>query len=187
MLINDKMFEMYDVITTMSERIAGRFAIFRNNKKYRLLQFRCKKWKEYLSTNDHIGFDESDWVRLVLPEKRILTGIYKLIFKHFLSYTKWVEYTYKLYSNRYTRKFAKELFTTPIPKDFEVWEYDNISGRMYAPNGSEIPYLHFLFFKITKYLETDKYWKGDYWMLQNYGLDNLRKILFSLNGVVGKQ
>ena len=32
MLINDKMFEMYDVITTMSERIAGRFAIFRNNK-----------------------------------------------------------------------------------------------------------------------------------------------------------
>lgn len=186
MLTNDKMLEMYDVITTMAERIAGHFAIFRNNGKYSSLPFKCKKYKQYLHTDNHIGFDESDWVRLVLPEKRILTGIYKLLFKHFVPYTRWVDHTYKVYSNQYTRKFAKELFTTPIPKDSEIWTYNNIQGRMYAPNGSEIPYLHFLFFKKTKYLKTDKYWKGDYWMLQHQDLASLKNIEFSLKCVVGK-
>ncbi len=183
-LTSDNMLNSYDVITTMSERIAGHFAIFRNNEKYRTLGFKCPQWKEHLLLNEHVGFDESDWVRLVLPEKRILTAIYKSLFKPFMSYGKWVEMTYRLYSNKWNRKFTKEMFTTPIPKDGEVWTYDNKTGKIIAPDGRELPYLHFLFFKKTKYLETDKYWKNDFWKIdKNSDFNNIRNISFSLNGV----
>lgn len=184
MLINDEMLDTYDVITTMSERIAGHFAIFRNNEKYRHLPFKCVKWKEHLMAVEHVGFDESDWVRLVLPEKRVLTAVYKLIFKHFVSYGKWVSITYRLYSNRWNRKFAKEMFTTPIPKENDVWKYDNATGKVYAPDGRELPYLHFLFFKKTKYLETDKYWKNGFWKIpENKKLERNDVVEFSLVGV----
>lgn len=183
-LINDRMLDTYDMITTMSERIAGHFAIFRNNDKYRMLPFKCSKWKEHLQSEEHVGFDESDWVRLVLPEKRFLTAIFKVLFRPFLSYGKWVELTYRLYSNKWNRKFTKEMFTTPIPKDGEVWTYDNKTGRIFASDGKELPYLHFLFFKKTKYLETENYWKGDYWAVDNKGdFSEMKSIYFSLDGV----
>ena len=183
-LTNDNMLNSYDVITTMSERIAGHFAIFRNNEKYRLLPFKCSRWKEQLLYAEHVGFDESDWVRLVLLEKRFLTALYKCLFKPFMSYGKWVELTYRLYSNKWNRKFTKEMFTTPIPKDGDIWIYDNKTGKIIAPDGRELPYLHFLFFKKTKYLETDKYWKGDYWKIdKNSDFNNIKNISFSLNGV----
>ena len=132
-----------------------------------MLGFKCPQWKEYLLSSEHVGFDESDWVRLVLPEKRFLTALYKGLFKPFMSYGKWVELTYCLYSNKWNRKFTKEMFTTPIPKDGDVWTYDNKTGKIIAPDGRELPYLHFLFFKKTKYLETDKYWKNDFWKIDN--------------------
>lgn len=183
-LTSDNMLNSYDVITTMSERIAGHFAIFRNNEKYRTLGFKCPQWKEHLLLNEHVGFDESDWVRLVLPEKRILTAIYKSLFKPFMSYGKWVEMTYRLYSNKWNRKFTKEMFTTPIPKDGDVWTYDNKTGKIIAPDGRELPYLHFLFFKKTKYLETDKYWKDDYWKIDKKNdFSKIKNITFSLNSV----
>lgn len=187
-LTSDNMLNSYDVITTMSERIAGHFAIFRNNEKYRTLGFKCPQWKEHLLLNEHVGFDESDWVRLVLPEKRILTAIYKSLFKPFMSYGKWVEMTYRLYSNKWNRKFTKEMFTTPIPKDGDVWTYDNKTGKIIAPDGRELPYLHFLFFKKTKYLETDKYWKDDYWKIDNVGdCSEITDIYFSVNEVNDKK
>lgn len=183
-LTNDNMLNSYDVITTMSERIAGHFAIFRNNEKFRSLPFKCSRWKEQLLYIEHVGFDESDWVRLVLPEKRFLTAIYKGLFKPFMSYERWVEITYRFYSNKWNRKFTTEMFTTPIPKDGEVWFYDNQTGKIIAPNGRELPYLHFLFFKKTKYLETDKYWKDNYWNIdKNSDFFEIKKISFSLNGV----
>lgn len=183
-LTSDNMLNSYDVITTMSERIAGHFAIFRNNEKYRTLGFKCPQWKEHLLLNEHVGFDESDWVRLVLPEKRILTAIYKSLFKPFMSYGKWVEMTYRLYSNKWNRKFTKEMFTTPIPKDGDVWTYDNKTGKIIAPDGRELPYLHFLFFKKTKYLETDKYWKNDFWKIDKKNdFSKIKNISFSLNSV----
>ena len=46
-----------------------------------------------------------------------------------MSYGKWVELTYRLYSNKWNRKFTKEMFTTPIPKDGDVWTYDNKTGK----------------------------------------------------------
>lgn len=183
-LTSDNMLSSYDVITTMSERIAGHFAIFRNNEKYRTLGFKCPLWKEHLLLSEHVGFDESDWVRLVLPEKRILTAIYKSLFKPFMSYGKWVEMTYRLYSNKWNRKFTKEMFTTPIPKDGDVWTYDNKTGKIIAPDGRELPYLHFLFFKKTKYLETDKYWKNDFWKIDKKNdFSKIKTISFSLNSV----
>lgn len=186
-LTSDNMLNSYDVITTMSERIAGHFAIFRNNEKYRTLGFKCPQWKEHLLLNEHVGFDESDWVRLVLPEKRILTAIYKSLFKPFMSYGKWVEMTYRLYSNKWNRKFTKEMFTTPIPKDGDVWTYDNKTGKIIAPDGRELPYLHFLFFKKTKYLETDKYWKNDFWKIPSkVNFSNVKQVCFSLNEVKGE-
>ena len=186
-LINDRMLDTYDVITTMSERIAGHFAIFRNGDRYRKLPFKCNKWKEHLQCEEHVGFDESDWVRLVLPEKRILTAVYKLLFRHLLSYGKWVNLTYKLYSNKWNHKFTKEMLTTPIPKEGEVWTYDNKTGKIYAPDGKELPYLHFLFFKKTKYLETENYWKGDYWKIPvETNLSKMKNIRFSLDCVACK-
>lgn len=185
-LTNRKILDAYDVITTMSERIAGHFAIFRNTDKYRTLPFRCRKWKEYLQCEEHVGFDESDWVRLVLPEKRILTAIYKLLFRHLFSYGKWVGLTYRLYCNKLNRKFTKEMFTSPIPKESEVWIYDNSTGKIIGPDGRDLPYLHFLFFKKTKYLDTENYWKGDYWKIPSAGYSSMPKIVFSVDGVSKK-
>ena len=181
------MLNSHDVITTMSERIAGHFAIFRNNDKYCMLGLKCPQWKEHLLSSEHVGFDESDWVRLVLPEKRFLTALYKGLFKPFMSYGKWVELTYRLYSNKWNRKFTKEMFTTPIPKDGDVWTYENKIGKLFAPDGRELPYLHFLFFKKTKYLETDKYWKKDFWKIPlNADLSRIQKVLFSSESVIYK-
>lgn len=186
-LTNQDMLQAYDVITTMSERIAGHFAIFRNNDKYRMLGFKCPRWKEHLLSSEHVGFDESDWVRLILPEKRFLTALYRGLFKPFMSYGKWVELTYCLYSNKWNRKFTKEMFTTPIPKDGDVWTYENKIGKLFAPDGRELPYLHFLFFKKTKYLETDKYWKKDFWKIPlNANFSRIQKVLFSSERVIYK-
>lgn len=186
-LTNQDMLQAYDVITTMSERIAGHFAIFRNNDKYRMLGFKCPRWKEHLLSSEHVGFDESDWVRLILPEKRFLTALYRGLFKPFMSYGKWVELTYCLYSNKWNRKFTKEMFTTPIPKDGDVWTYENKIGKLFAPDGRELPYLHFLFFKKTKYLETDKYWKKDFWKIPlNADFSRIQKVLFSSERVIYK-
>lgn len=185
-LTNSRMLDAYDVVTTMAERIAGHFAIFRNNDKYRMLPFKCSRWKEHLQSEEHVGFDESDWVRLVLPEKRILTAIYKILFRHVLSYGKWVNLTYRFYSNKWNRKFAKEMFTTPIPKEGEVWTYDNQTGKIIAPDGKDLPYLHFLFFKKTKYLETKNYWNGDYWRIPvEANFSKIKQVNFSLDGVKG--
>lgn len=186
-LTSDAMLDTYDVITTMSERIAGHFAIFRNNEKYRKLAFQCNQWKQHLQSEQHVGFDESDWVRLVLPEKRILTAIYKVLFKPFFSYGKWVGMTYRFYSNRWNRKYVKELFTTPVPKIGEIWTYDNVTGKMTSPDGKDLPYLHFLFFKKTKYLKTDNYWKDGFWKIpDDVDISKLSKITFTIEEVKGK-
>ena len=68
-LTNDNMLNSYDVITTMSERIAGHFAIFRNNEKYRTLGFKCPQWKEHLLSSEHVGFDESDCLGVIEDEE----------------------------------------------------------------------------------------------------------------------
>ena len=79
------------------------------------------------------------------------------------------------------------MLTTPIPKEGEVWTYDNKTGKIYAPDGKELPYLHFLFFKKTKYLETENYWKGDYWKIPvETNLSKMKNIRFSLDCVACK-
>ena len=39
--------------------------------------------------------------------------------------------------------------TTPIPSDKQTWIYDLSKGEVLNPEGCQIPYLHFLFFKKT--------------------------------------
>lgn len=185
-LLSPQMLDRYDVITTMVERVAGHFAIFRNNRKYRELPFKDKHWKELLLAQNHVGFDESGWVRLVVPAKRWLTAAYKLLFRHGCSYWRWCKLTAPLYSNRLTRIYTRERYTTPIPEPSQTWTLTPADGRIVSPDGKDIPYLHFLFFKKTQYLETDHYWKDGYWQLpDDADFTRCQKITFNLDGVKG--
>ena len=57
-----------------------------------------------------------------------------------------------------------EYFTTEIPKETETWTYFVGEGTLKKfPQGRDLPYLHFLFFKKTQYLKTDNYWKENFY------------------------
>lgn len=56
------------------------------------------------------------------------------------------------------------MHTTPMPKSDEKWRYYN--GEIFDPEGNEIPYLHFLFFKKTKYNPNNQqYWKDRFYKI----------------------
>lgn len=81
------------------------------------------------------------------------------------------------------RVFFKELYTSPLPRKTEKWIYELKSGELNGPQGVELPYLHFLFFKKTPFYKTDSYWRDDFWRITESDLNTLGKIVFSNTGI----
>ena len=176
MVINKENLEKYDVITTHTNRVAGHFTIVRSRSKFTRICLRIPNWEEKLICQDHLSVDEDDWVLLIFPKVKWLRRLYKFIYQPLHIPMK---YCYegvlnRIYCNRISRISFREYRTTPIPTGGQTWTYDLSKGEMKNPDGCQIPYLHFLFFKKTPYKNLKQYWGSDFYKIDteipSYGM-----------------
>lgn len=177
----------YNLITSHSERIAGHFTIIRTNSRYAKLGYKIPNWKSLIASEINKGMDEGAFSVVANPYFRYITFVWYHFYKNFKN----EDYKYDFYQRcqNFIHHFAMkdalflEEYTSPIPKQGQVWEYnvkastiqcpDNFYANKYLAN-RPLPYLHFIFFKKTKYLKTENYWSNDFWQVPsdydyNYG------------------
>lgn len=180
-IINNHNLKKYDLITTHSYHIAGHFTICRNNDYYKHLCFRIKNWQTRLVDTKHFSLDEGEWSNLVYPNIKNVRRIYKYIFKPVgINFFRYMEFANRLFS---LKQFFSEFYTSPMPNQDEIWVYDTLSGTVSSSKG-ELPYLHFLFFKKTPWLNSKTYWQGEYYKL-NTDIEKYSKITIDSNGITG--
>lgn len=184
LLLNKENLSKYNLLTTHNYHIAGHCTFMRNNDYYRNLCLKIKDWETRLPASKHYGFDEGEWSRLLYPMikwpltiyDKILKRIYPKCFNLFMDHANSVINRSELF---------KEYETSLAPKAGEVWRYDVNEGRVYSPTGKQLPYLHFLFFKKTQYLETENYWRPGYYKL-NKNIADYRRILIDYSTIKGE-
>lgn len=167
--IGKLMAQGYRLITTHSFRIAGHFTAVKNSSRYSRLCFKIRDWREKLENPQHLSLDELDWSSLVYPELWGLKQLYKLvkpIYRRGGGYLRYLEQINPFLCNRITGRHFHEYNTTPEPADStQEWTYNLVSNCLQAPDGKSLIYLHFLFFKKTPYLETENYWRADFYKI----------------------
>lgn len=160
----------YRLITTHSFRLAGHFTAVRSDSRYARLCFGIKDWQAKLENPQHMSLDELDWSQLAYPQLRSLRLFYKLVKPLFRGkgggYLRYLERVNPLFCNRLTGRHFYEYDTTPEPTgSAQEWRYEPGSDRLSAPDGRSLIYLHFLFFKKTPYLETERYWREGFYKI----------------------
>ena len=183
MILNEKFLKKYDLITTHCYHIAGHFTIMKNNEYYRTLCFKIIDWQTKLCDSKHYALDEGEWSNLVYPRLKFVRFIWDHLIKYIpkTNFFSFLNIANEVVANR---QHFHEYLTSPIPKESDIWRYSLQNNRLINNKGKEIPYLHFLFFKKTPWLETEYYWKNDYYQLNNPNDYNC--INFSLYGIKGK-
>ena len=183
-IFSDRNLARYDLLTTHNYHIAGHFTFMRNNDYYRKKCLSIKDWSERLGAAEHFGFDEAEWSNLIYPSIRYPLTIYSKIISKIESkaFNPFMDTANSLI---HPRELFKEFHTSPCPKDGEMWTYDCCQNKIFAPEKKELPYLHFLFFKKTKWLNTDKFWKDGYWRIDKE-ISSYSKILFNNQIVEGE-
>jgi hypothetical protein len=187
-LINDKNLRKYDLLTTHSYHIAGHFTIMRNNLKYRNLGLNIENWKELLINENWIGLDENQWSYLTYRKLKWVRIFHKYVTKKMgIGLLDYLDKANKLFCNRFTKRHFKEYNTTPNPSSEQncakVWRYNVQNGKIFDPQGVELIYLHFLFFKKTPYLDTEHYWKDGYWQVSDNDYTGIKEVFFNCEGV----
>lgn len=183
MLINDRSLRRYNLITTHNYHIAGHCTFMRNNEHYRKLCLNIADWQTRLTEDKHYGFDEAEWSDLVYHNikypmaiwSRILRHISRRIFNPFMNFSNMILNPHELF---------REFHTTPTPAISQKWMFDVKSNQILSPEGIRLPYLHFLFFKKTPWLNTDNYWRDGYWTLDR-NISDYRRIIIDVNEVKG--
>lgn len=184
LLVNDIRLKQYDVITSHSYHIAGHFTICKNTPHYRNLCFQITKWNEKLSSIEHLSLDEGEWSDLVYPRLKYWRCLYHRLFKYFrIPFHRFLETCNIVFDNKL---YFRECYTSPLPKDGEHWEYNPQMGKVSDPKGKQLPYLHFLFFKKTRWYDSSCYWEGDYWQI-NEPVYNYSCIVLDRRGVRGNK
>lgn len=81
-----------------------------------------------------------------------------------------------------------EFWTSPNPAPqnsiLPEWSYDLKSGELQKLNGGKIPYLHFLFFKKTHWLDTEYYWRDGFYALDS-DFEKYKTISFNYHKIQG--
>lgn len=189
-LTNETNLRKYDIITSHSYHIGGHFTIIKKKSKFTSLCLKIPNWQSLLTSNDNLALDENCWSNLVYPELKQIRRIYKYIVQPLfkINFFKYLEFSNRLFCNRFSRRSFNEYFTTPNPKVSEIWKYNPTEGRIWRYDGLELPYLHFLFFKKTIYKETEEYWRNGFYKLQKDWLANENTtIIITLNGIEEEQ
>lgn len=183
MLVNEEMLQRYEMITTHNYHIAGHFTICRNNEYWRFLCFHIPNWQEYLCHHDHQGLDENHWAALVHPWMRHLRLFHKYVTKPLgIHLYKVLDFFNPVISRK---RSLKEYWTSPAPNAGQKWIYNIKTGEVINPKGVKLPYLHYLFFKKTPWLDTDFYWREGYWQLPS-DFEKFDRIVFDRDKVVGE-
>lgn len=188
MVVNEKNLTKYDLITTHNYHIAGHFTLCRNNEHYRNLCFKLKNWKTGLVEDVHHGYDEGEWSNLVYPQLALIHTLYRRVLKRFgLKLFPVLDALNPIFGGH--RMFV-EYFTSPNPAPendaVPEWRYEPEIGVMKNLNrgGHGIPYLHFLFFKKTPWLETDFYWRDGFYQLEG-DFEKYETIIFDYQKITG--
>lgn len=186
MVVNDKNLKKYDLITTHNYHIAGHFTLCRNNDHYRNLCFRVKNWQKGLVEEQHHGYDEAEWSNLAYPLLGYIISFYNKIIKR-IGGVKLFTVLDALNPILGGRRMFVEFWTSPNPVPNQYvprWSYDMKTGELYRYDGKKLPYLHFLFFKRTPWLETEYYWKDGFCQLEA-DFEKYRTIIFDYSKIQG--
>lgn len=189
MLLNHKLLNRYDLITTHADRIAGHFTIVKKESKYTKLCLDIHEWKTRLLDEKVLGLDELDLTMLLRPFMKNWLRLYRYLGKPFKLGIYDFMYFPNIIHNLFSKSFIKEFHTSPLPKDSEKWFFNIDNNKILNPFGKEIPYLHFLFFKKTPFWETPNYWKpGFYQIKENFFSGNKisGQIVFDNKAVIYK-
>jgi hypothetical protein len=188
-IVNDKTLGRYELLTTHNYHIAGHFTLCKNNEYWRTLCFKIKNWETRLIDNQCYALDEGAWSNLVNPFIKYIHRIYGLILKplgiHYFTILDWL-------NPLLVRKcFFKEYWTSPHAGPEEgikkEWNYDIQHHKIFDSKNRELPYLHFLFFKKTPWLETEYYWRKGYWKInKEENIEKYKKIIFNYKEVRGE-
>ena len=188
--INEITLTKYDIITTHAYRIAGHFCLVRNNDYYRNLCLKIKDWLVGLCEERHHAYDELDWSELVNTWEHNISRLYRYLLCHIGFSRDCVYGTFNkiLYGHIYNQ----ELHTTPYPQPVSgkevvsprTWIYDVKNNKVISDNGRELPYLHFMAFKQCQYVDTEDYWKGDFYKIEA-PFEQYKSICFNYKGVYG--
>lgn len=180
-IINDTILNKYDVITTHNYHIAGHCCFCRNNEYYRKLCFKIKNWKQKITNEQAMSIDEGEWSDLVCPYIKTIRRIHKYLFKPFgIHYFKVLDTFNPIFHKRI---LLHEYWTSPQPKEHQNWSYNSITNKIITPSQTELPYLHFLFFKKTPWLKTNLYWEKGFWTL-NKPIESYSNILINIKGII---
>lgn len=183
MLVNEEYLDKYELLTTHNYHLAGHFTICRNNEKWRNMCLQIPEWKSKLQNENALSMDELDFTYVVHPGIRWIARIHKYLCKPFgVHYYKVLDALNPIFS---PNLYLKEFWTSPQPQKDECWTYNNKDGKIMDNKGRELPYLHFIFFKKTPWLDTDKYWRNGYWHLEK-DIERCDKVLFSIKDIVSQ-
>ena len=64
-----------------------------------------------------------------------------------------------------------------------AWRYDK--SMVWDDKGRELPYLHFLFFKKTPWLKTDRYWRDGFYKIHE-PIENYTHIDINVEGIFAR-
>lgn len=178
MVINENNLTKYDVVTTHNYHIAGHCCFCRNNEYYRNLCFKITDWKLKVTDEKAMSLDEGEWSNLVCPHILAIRRIHKYVFSPFgIHYFKVLDILNPLL---HKKVLLHEYWTSPQPQKGELWRYD--MGKIFDDSNRELPYLHFLFFKKTPWLEKDEYWHEGFWKVQK-PVESCKHINIDINGI----
>lgn len=173
-IVNQRNLEKYDVITALSDRVAGHFTIVRKQSRYTNLCKEIPRYKELLECQGNYVLDEVDWCKKVYPQLKDIGRISRHILEplHLVSRYNWFNWCSRIFCNRFTRRKFWDFRTTPKPEKGEYWIYDINSGVVIEPNGKQIPYIHFFFFRDNRWEKPEYYWVGNYYIVPRANLYN---------------
>lgn len=162
----------YDVISAHSDRLAGHFTVIRKESKYSRDCYNIKDWERYLESNNVYGLDEHHFTEIVYPAQKFIWMLYRRVGKHLgIKYYSFFDFC-NIIPRIFQRLYMKEFLTSVLPQDGEIWQYNTRDGKITNPQNKEIPYLHFLFFKKTKFYNAKTYWGADFWQVNDDKLFN---------------
>lgn len=165
LIINEERLRKYDLVTTHGDRVAGHFTIIRKDSFYTNSCLNISEWKEKLMKEEVLGLDEMDLTNIVRKNMVNYLRLYRYIGKPFkIGIYGFMKFP-NIVHNWYSKVFIKEFCTSPLPKTEERWVWDVRNNHILNPEGKEIPYLHFLFFKKTPFWNTPDYWKSGFYCL----------------------
>lgn len=193
-IVNESNLSDYDFITTHGGRVAGHFTIMRYDSKYTEMCKSIPDWRRCLEDRDkNYVLDEVAFAYVAYPQLKTICRIYHYIIRtlHLASEGVFYNWANSLFCNRRTRRLFWEYNTTPCPKPEEEWTYDIINNRLFKSGKNEkvmkLPYLHFLLFKKNIYFDSDNYWRGDYYTVEQEFIDDNtcanKTVVISINGI----